>query len=93
MRLPKEWINHIANSIVENLSEKEFIRFNVSKEESVREVGQMVIEDLIVEDRLDDEVKELLRQYETDIERGKLDYKKLFNLTKQKLVKERNLIL
>lgn len=93
MRLPKEWISHIAAGIVENLTQKELMRFKVSKEESVKEVERMIIEDLLVEDKLDEEVREILRQYEADIERGRLDYKKLFNLTKQKLVRERNLIL
>jgi hypothetical protein len=93
LRLPKEWINHISSGIVENLTKKELMGFKTSKEEAVREVEQIIIEDLLVEDRLDEEIKEILKQYETDIEKGRLDYKKLFTLTKQRLVRERNLIL
>ncbi|MEK6692181.1 MAG: DUF507 family protein [Nitrospirota bacterium] len=93
MRLPKEWIGHIAKGIVENLTQKGLMELKISKDGSVRELEQMITEDLLVEDKIDEEVRQILRQYETDIEKGRLDYKKLFTLTKQKLVRERNLIL
>lgn len=93
MRLPKELISHIASAIVENLTRKELMGLRTSKEEALREVERIITEDLLVEDRLDEEIREILKQYETDIEKGRLDYKKLFNLTKQRLVRERNLIL
>jgi hypothetical protein len=93
LRLPKEWIGHIANGIVENLTQKGLMELKISKDESVIEVEQMITEDLLVEDKIDEEVRQILRQYEADIEKGRLDYKKLFTLTKQKLVRERNLIL
>jgi len=47
----------------------------------------------MVEDRLSDEVRLLLKQHEAEIERGRMDYRALFELTKKKLVKERNLVL
>ena len=40
-----------------------------------------------------DEVRELLKTYTSEIEQGRLDYRKLFDLTKQKLVRERNIVL
>ena len=93
MRLPKEWVNHIAERIIENLIQKDLMRLKTTEDEAVTQVEQIIIEDLIVEDKLDEEIKEILKQYEADIEKGRLDYKKLFTLTKQRLVKERNLIL
>lgn len=93
MRLPKEWIAHIAKGIVENLAKKELMGFKIPPDEAVAQIEQIIIEDLMVEDRLDEEVKEILKQYETDIEKGRLDYKRLFSLTKQKLIRERNLVL
>ena len=47
----------------------------------------------MTEDRLNAEVRELLKKYEPEIEKGRLDFKKLFDMTKQKLIKERNLTL
>ncbi len=47
----------------------------------------------MVEDRLNQEVREMLKQFDADIEKGRLDYRRLFDLTKKKLIKERNIII
>jgi uncharacterized protein len=51
------------------------------------------MEELMVEDRINDEVRQILKKFEPEIEKGRLDYRKLFDMTKQKLVRERNVIL
>jgi len=38
-------------------------------------------------------VKELLRAHTTEIERGNIDYARMFTMVKRKLVQERGLIL
>jgi hypothetical protein len=59
-------------------------------EVSIREV---ITEDLQVEDRLNDEVKELLRAFSSEFNKGEADYQKMFTMVKRKLVQERGLIL
>ena len=59
-------------------------------EELVREV---ITEDLQVEDRLNDEVKELLRAFSNEFNKGEADYYKMFTMVKRKLAQERGLIL
>jgi len=46
-----------------------------------------------VEDRLNAEVRRMMQPYERDIEQGKVDYQKMFTMIKQKLVRERGIIL
>uniref|UniRef100_A0A7C4AJ32 DUF507 family protein n=1 Tax=Thermodesulfovibrio aggregans TaxID=86166 RepID=A0A7C4AJ32_9BACT len=93
MRIPKSWVPYIAENIIENLLKKDLIEPLVSKEELISEAEKLILDELMVEDRLNEEVREILRKYETEIEKGKLDYRKLFEMTKQKLVKQRNLVL
>ncbi|MDH4099527.1 MAG: DUF507 family protein, partial [Nitrospirota bacterium] len=50
-------------------------------------------EELAVEDRINDEVRQILQQYEADIRAGRLDYRKLFEMTKKKLIAEKKVIL
>jgi len=69
------------------------IEIMVSKEQLLQEAEQIILDELMVEDRLNEEIRELLKKYESEIERSKLDYRKLFEMTKQKLVKQRNLVL
>jgi hypothetical protein len=93
MRIPKNWIPYIANNIIENLLKKNMIESNVPKEQLIEEAEKLILDELMVEDRLNEEVREILKKYEAEIEKGKLDYRKLFEMTKQKLVKQRNLVL
>lgn len=93
MRLPKEWIGEISKRIIEDLIEREFIRIKIPKEDAIKIVDEIITEELLLEDKLNEEIKELLKQYESEIEKNKLDYRKLFELTKQRLAKERNIIL
>ena len=93
MRIPKTWVSVIAKKIIEELIAKKLIGLKVTKDEAVKQLDEIMLFELTAEDRLNEEVRELLKKYDTDIERGRMDYRKLFELTKQKLTKERNLIL
>lgn len=93
MRIPKSRIKPIARRIINNLISKDLIEPLVPQETLIEVTESIVLDELMVEDRLNEEVREILKKYESEIEKGKLDYRKLFELTKQKLVKERNIIL
>lgn len=93
MRIPKSWVPLISKKIVENLTKKDLIESNIPLNELQKEIENLMLDELMVEDRLNEEVREILKKYDKEIEKGKLDYRKLFEMTKQKLVKERNIIL
>jgi hypothetical protein len=93
VRVPKAWVSIIAKEIIEDLLEKKLIELDVSRDEAVKLSDKLIFEELTVEDRLNEEVRGLLKKYDSEIEKGRLDYRKLFDLTKQKLVKERNIVL
>jgi hypothetical protein len=93
MRIPKGWISVIAREIVKNLLEKKFIELDVPKEKAEEIIYQTILEELMIEDRLNDEVREILNKFDSEIDRGNLDYRTLFDMTKKKLVRERNIIL
>ncbi len=93
MRIPKSWVSILSKRIVENLTAKGMITPKVTMEKFLAKAEEIITEELMVEDRLNEEVRELLKKHASDIERGRMDYRKLFELTKQKLVKERNLVL
>jgi len=93
MRIPKTWVPILSKKIVDNIVAKRLVKPAVSEEKLLSEASEIILEELTVEDRLNEEVRELLKGHSSEIERGRLDYRRLFELTKQKLVKERNLIL
>lgn len=93
MRIPKSWVPILARRVTEALIEKEMVVLSVPQEKFLAKTEELITEELMVEDRLNDEVRALLNKHTSDIERGRMDYRKLFDLTKQKLVRERNLVL
>ena len=93
MRIPREWIAPMSRRITDALINDELITGDVDRSALLKAVEEMVFTELSVEDRLNDEVRSMLMKFDFDISRGRLDYRKLFDLTKQKLVKERNIVL
>ena len=93
MRLRKKMIDHVAKTVAERLLEQGLLAVDGARETVMAEVGRLITDELMVEDRLNDEVKELLRAHSTAIERGNIDYARMFTMVKRKLVQERGLIL
>jgi hypothetical protein len=93
MRLRRKMIDYIAKIIADNLLEEEFLGMEGSPEVLTAEIRRVIREDLQIEDRLNEEVKEILRAYTAEIDRGNLDYSRMFAMVKRQLVKERGLIL
>lgn len=93
MRIPKSCVPVLAREIAKELLARDFIELKVSEGQFKKVIEELVLEELMVEDRINDEVREMLKQYDAEIEKGRLDYRKVFDLTKQKLVRERNIIL
>lgn len=93
MRIPKAWVPLMTKKIVENILSKRLAKPTVSNERLLSETEELIMQELSVEDRLNEEVREILKKHSHEIEHDHLDYRRLFDLTKQKLVKERNLVL
>ena len=93
MRIPKNWVPVIAREISDELLKRNMIELQVSKEKLAELLHDLILEELMIEDKLNDEVREMLKKFDAEIEKCRLDYRKVFELTKQKLVKERNLVL
>ncbi len=93
MKLSNEQIEKLAQLISKNLIKKELISLKVEEKAFVDKIREIIFNELKIEDDLNREVREILKAYEKEIEAGNIDYYKMFNLIKAKLVKERNIIL
>lgn len=93
MKLTKERVRHLAESVASHLHEKGFVDLSGTKQDLVNVLDAAITDELSVEDRLNTEVRTLMKQYDAEIERGGVDYQKMFTMIKTKLVRERGLIL
>lgn len=93
MRIPKAWIPPMAKRVVDAFLEEELIVPDVDRGRLLQEVEAIILNELSAEDRLNDEVREILKKYEAEFASGRADYRKMFELTKKQLVKDRGIIL
>jgi hypothetical protein len=93
MRLKKEQIQKIAELVIKGLETKKVATFKAPKEKILGRTIDIITVNLAAEDRLDDEVRRLMEQYKTQIEKGQVDRQKVFQMIKKQLVKERNLVI
>ena len=93
MRIQKELTELLAKKIVKSLIDKNLIIWEESSEKLQSIVNEIITEDLMVEDLLNDEVKTLLESKTDEYERDMMDYGRVFQMVKSKLVRERGLIL
>jgi uncharacterized protein len=93
MRLSKERVRHLTESVVARLQQDGYVELVGERKTLVEALDHAVTEELSVEDRLNVEVRQLLKAYEKQIEQGQIDFQKMFTMIKQKLVRERGIIL
>ncbi|MBI5853646.1 MAG: DUF507 family protein [Nitrospirae bacterium] len=93
MRLPKERVRHLAESLATRLVEAGHVELTGQRKALVESLDKAVTEELMVEDRLNVEVRELMKKYEREIDQGQVDYQKMFVMIKKQLVKDRGIIL
>ena len=93
MRLTKELTELLAKKIVQSMVEKDLIVWEETPDKLQNIVNGIITDDLMVEDRLNDEVKTLLESKTEEHERSMMDYGRVFQMVKSKLVRERGIIL
>lgn len=93
MRLKKERIAALAQILVDHLTEQHLIRPEAPKADLVSSLEQIITDELLIEDRLDAEVRQILDTYKAQIDQGQVDERKMFLMIKKQLAKERGMIL
>jgi len=92
MKLRSEMIEHLAELIAEKLTKEKMIRTE-NYSDLVSEIKMAIADDLRIEDELNDEVHKILEGYRDEMDRSNIPYYQMFRMVKDKLAKERNLIL
>jgi hypothetical protein len=93
MRLKKERIAALARILIDQLTEQRLIRLETPKADVTAFLDQIITDEMMIEDRLDAEVRQILDTYKAQIDRGQVDERTMFLMIKKQLVKERGMIL
>jgi uncharacterized protein len=92
MSLRREFVRLLSAKTVEELVEHEMIEIPESLD-LAEELFQVMDAEINMEDRLNEEVRTLLNQYADQMRQSGASYQEMFKLIKNKLVRERKLVL
>ena len=93
MRLRSEEIDFVSWKILKHLQEAEIIDIMGPEEPVVERLKHALLENLQAEDALNREVDEKLREHQIQMQRESVDYRRVFQMIKTKLARERNIII
>jgi hypothetical protein len=90
MLLAREFIAYISRELVTRLTPSSFETSNPSVAAEL--IAQVIEDDLSIEDKLNDEVRDLLEQYSDYMRRENVSYQEMFRRVKNQLLAQRKVI-
>lgn len=90
MLIAREFIGYLSRQLVRRLSPQVIETSDITSASEL--IAQIVEEELAVEDRLNDEVRELLSQYAEYMRREGVSYQEMFRRIKNTLISQRKVI-
>ena len=92
MALRREYVRLLSVKVAEELQKQEMIAVPENLD-LAEQLFQVMDKEINLEHRIDDEVRTLLNQYQDQMRQSGASYQEMFKLIKNKLVKERKLVL
>ena len=92
MLINRDYVSHMASEVVKQLVEGEQVEIK-SPEAVTQRVRQRMMEELTVEDRLNDEVREILTQHQDQMRSTGVSYQEMYKKVKGQLARDRKLVL
>ena len=92
MRLNRNQIEHLASVILRTLT-KEGKLIIEDKSRLLEEVTSLLLDEFQKEDRLDQEVRELLSKHMEKIRKDNIEYQQMFKMIKTRLAREKGIVL
>jgi len=93
MKLKPEEIDRIVTLVLDNLNNKKLVNFKADRDTVHSRMVDIFTHNLEEEEKLNEDVEEILQKFEKEIDSGQIDPRKMFNKIKTQLAKERNFIL
>jgi hypothetical protein len=92
MALRREYVQLLSKKVVEELLKQEMIEIPDGLD-LAEQVFQVMDAEVSLEDRINEEVRLMLNQYQDQMRQSGASYQEMFKLIKNKLVRERKLVL
>jgi hypothetical protein len=92
MLLSRDYVGYMAGELVKRLVASKMIE-TPSADALTKKVRAAIQDEISVEDRLNEEVRQILTQYADDMRRAGASYQEMYKKVKGELARQRKLIL
>jgi hypothetical protein len=92
MLLSRDYVGYMAKEVVKRLVAAKMIETK-NVENLTQQVRQVMAEEVTIEDRINEEVREILAKYSDEMRRTGVSYQEMYKKVKGQLARERKLIL
>lgn len=94
MLLNRDYVGHMASEVVKKLIEGNLVEIKEKDLEGViQRVRQRMMDEITVEDKVNEEVRTILTQYQDEMRRTGVSYQEMFKKVKGQIARDRKLIL
>ena len=94
MLLNRDYVGHMASEVVRRLIEGNLVEIKEKDVEAViARVRHRMMEEITIEDKVNEETRNILTQYQDEMRRTGISYQEMFKKVKGQLARDRKLIL
>jgi hypothetical protein len=92
MLLSRDYVTYMAQEVVKRLIADQMVESSAA-DPLTQKVRQAMADELSVEDRVNEETREILNQHSDEMRRTGVSYQEMFKKVKAQIAKDRKLIL
>jgi hypothetical protein len=94
MLLNRDYVGHLASEVIKKLVADQLVEIKEKDVEPViARVRLRIMEELTVEDRVNEQVRNILIQYQDEMRRTGVSYQEMFKKVKGQIARDQKLIL
>jgi len=94
MLLNRDYVGYMASEVIKKLVEENLVEIKEKDlEPAIARARARMMEEITVEDRINEEVRTILTQYQDEMRRTGISYQEMFKKVKGQLARDRKLIL
>ena len=94
MLLNRDYVGHMASEVVKKLVDGELVEIKEKDLDAlIAKVRARMMEEITVEDRVNEEVRTILTQYQDEMRRTGISYQEMFKKVKGQIARDKKYIL
>jgi hypothetical protein len=94
MLLNRDYVGHMASEVIKKLLDDDQIEIKEKEQEAViTRVRLRMLEEITIEDKVNEETRNILTQYQDEMRRTGISYQEMFKKVKGQIARDRKLIL